>query len=117
MPHMYGSARATEARGRASDAALQQPDLMALGHSRSVRRILLTRLSLLNQVAQPIVHLIDELAKVAAHAPGTSEARMSKPVWPSVSANSDHCNSKSSSIVDRIPSAGRSRARTSRDES
>jgi hypothetical protein len=29
LPPMYGSARATEARGRASDAALQQPDLMA----------------------------------------------------------------------------------------
>ena len=35
---------------------------------------------------------------------------MSTPVWPSVFANSDDCNSKSASIVDRIPSAGRGQA-------
>jgi hypothetical protein len=58
------------------------------------------------------VHVIDGWAKVALDTSGTSEARMSTPVWPSVFANSNDSNSKSSSIVDRIPSAGRSQAHT-----
>jgi hypothetical protein len=62
------------------------------------------------------VHVIDEWAKVATQAPGTSEARMSRPVGPSVLANSDHCNSKSSSIGASIPSAGSSQAHPSRDQ-
>ena len=47
-----------------------------------------TNLSLLNQVTQPIVRLFNEWAKVALDTFGTSEARMSTPVWPSVFANS-----------------------------
>ena len=88
MPPRYGSARATEARGRAFDAALQQPDLMVLGYSAVsekslfIQGIFLTRVSLLNHITQPIFHVLDEWANAAPDSAGTSEARMSSAVGP-----------------------------------
>jgi hypothetical protein len=98
----YRSVRATEARGRTSAAdpnsptdGVEQPGV----RKKSLYTGDISDTNLSPGSGQTVnVHVIGEWAKVALDTSGTSEARMSMPVWPSVLTNSDHNNSN------RLPS-------------